>query len=145
MSKLNISLFYFFTFGCFLFILELAALGILSFNQDQFESRENQISLLQSQFLVKNLLRYKSHPYFGLVYSEKINEVKNKEYNFRVNNHGFLAQDDYPYSKKDSEELTIGIFGGSVALGLSLYLYNNPSALVAFEREIGRKIKILNF
>lgn len=98
---------------------------------------------IKKKYTVKESFRYKNHPFFGLVYTDKINEINNGQ-SVYVNNFGFLAQDDYPYGKKE-DELRIGIFGGSVALSLSLYLFKNPQVVKSLEEKIGKKIKILNF
>lgn len=46
-----------------------------------------------------------AHPLFGHMGNPK----------FGRNNYGFLSEFDYPYDKKNAKEITIGVFGGSLA------------------------------
>ena len=70
------------------------------------------------------------HPYFGPVHRGGIPveipasmqdaangaPASNKPAGFATNNFGFATPHDFPYSKRDSREFVIGIFGGSVGV-----------------------------
>jgi hypothetical protein len=79
--------------------------------------------------------------------------IANPLYGFQANpkeapnNYGFLDSRDFPYQKKQNE-FVIGLFGGSTALRLWIYLKKHPEALSPFEKDPffkGKKLVILNF
>lgn len=90
------------------------------------------------------------HPFFGYVlkpgvYNHDISGLK-------VNNYGFFSPYDYPYIKTHSDQMIVGIFGGSVASDFSVNETIDPShprtliqklkSLPQFENQ---EIIILNF
>ncbi|WP_413166132.1 hypothetical protein ACL6C3_05820 [Capilliphycus salinus ALCB114379] len=77
------------------------------------------------------------HPFFGYVlkpgvYSHELSGLK-------VNNYGFFSPYDYPYIKTHSNQIIIGIFGGSVASDFSVNETIDPS----HPRTLIQKIKSL--
>ncbi|KAA3634801.1 MAG: hypothetical protein DWQ08_00020 [Proteobacteria bacterium] len=61
------------------------------------------------------------HPYFGYVALPR----PDFRPGFSYNNFGFISPYDYPYEKTDPKDLVIGVFGGSVASGYSIYEIQN--------------------
>jgi hypothetical protein len=90
-------------------------------------------------------LTMKAHPYFGATYSQSsnyIDPITGKLFSRSVNNYGFISQVDYPYTKTN-EEITLAIFGGSVADQFSNFFENHPLKN-KLENILQKKIRILN-
>jgi hypothetical protein len=87
----------------------------------------------------------KAHPYFGATYSQnsQYKDLITGEFLKRpVNNYGFISKTNYPYQKK-SDEVTLGIFGGSVADQFAVFFENHPLKK-KLEDILNKKIRILN-
>jgi hypothetical protein len=65
---------------------------------------------------------FQLHPYFGYV-SKHDHDLKYSfsKADFKANNYGFYSPYSYPFKKQHENQFVIGIFGGSVALSLSLF------------------------
>ena len=81
------------------------------------------------------------HPFFGFSFQPDLNAP------WESNNMGFMEEFDYPY-RKSSDELVIGLFGGSVAQGLAAPRPTNVlrNTIGAACRDKGyRKVTVLTF
>ena len=66
----------------------------------------------------------------------------------RHNNYGFLSLHDYPYPRRNSRELLVGIFGGSAAAYLAVFEAEHGILAAALARVSGRdpdQVTVLNF
>ncbi|MBE9143265.1 hypothetical protein [Planktothrix mougeotii] len=61
------------------------------------------------------------HPYFGYV------QKPGPDFRpgFKYNNYGFISPYDYPYKKTNSNQVIVGVLGGSVASNYSIYEIQN--------------------
>ncbi|MGB3190616.1 MAG: hypothetical protein WBB43_14490 [Limnoraphis sp.] len=91
--------------------------------------KPNQESLIFTKLSQKTLnnesILVRFHPFFGYVlkpgvYNHELSGLK-------VNNYGFFSPYDYPYTKTHSNQVIIGIFGGSVASDFSVNEIIDPS------------------
>lgn len=63
------------------------------------------------------------HPYYGFVGRPSLvldfsATCKEKRCKWFLNKQGFISDFPYPYGKKNAEEVTVGLFGGSVSAGM---------------------------
>jgi hypothetical protein len=98
-------------------------------------------ALERSRWAPGNWLReLEPHPYFGFTL------VKGHP---SGNNFGFSDPESFPYKRRNENELVIGVFGGSVALGWAEWAQSTTAFTDELVRLLpllkGRDIRILNF
>ncbi len=67
---------------------------------------------------------------------------------FRANNYGLVSQFDYPYKRQNSDQVLVGIFGGSVATFYYMNEMENPTlarTLKTIPEFANKEIVLLNF
>ena len=77
------------------------------------------------------------HPFFGYVLKPGV--YQHEPSGLKINNYGFFSPYDYPHLKTDSNQIIIGIFGGSVASDFSVNETVDPS----LPRTLIQKLKSL--
>jgi len=90
------------------------------------------------------------HPFFGYVLKPGVYNHENS--GLKVNNYGFFSPYNYPYTKTHSNQVIIGIFGGSVASDFSVNETIDPShprtliqKLQSLPQFKNKEIIVLNF
>jgi hypothetical protein len=64
----------------------------------------------------------------------------------RINNHGFLDKNDYPYSDPTGRSFVIGVFGGSVAIQFATTMEQTLNDILTVDpRLAGRRVVLLDF
>lgn len=84
------------------------------------------------------------HPFFGFV------QKPGPDFRpgFKMNNYGFISPYDYPFKKTNKNQFIIGVFGGSVASGYSIFEVQNkilPGYIKQLPAFKDREFVILSF
>ncbi len=127
--------------GISFLLLEIASFLTLSSLKDKPSNFKIFYADSQADFIKKSRSKMvEAHPFFGFV-------ATSSDY-YHKNNIGFLTPINFPY-KKSPADFVIGIFGGSVASSMALYIEKHPHFIEILKQKapsLGkRNIVFLNF
>ncbi|MEM7351190.1 MAG: hypothetical protein AAF657_10315 [Acidobacteriota bacterium] len=92
---------------------------------------------------------YRLHPYFGYVLQpSRLAAAERAASRIVQNNHGFDEPRDFPYLRRDENEVIVGIFGGSVASKLTVFEHREGIIARHLAAALGKSvddITVLNF
>lgn len=90
---------------------------------------------------LRGVEEYRLHPYFGFV-------NRPDAAGQRTNNYGFVSPHDYPYERRSPAQYLVGVFGGSVAVGLASFESEHGVLAPLIAESLGRRaadVTVLNF
>lgn len=92
----------------------------LYYTRDRSEDIQNLGINLEGVRVIESVVE-RLHPYFGYV------QKPGPDFRpgFKYNNYGFISPYDYPYKKTNSNQVIVGVLGGSVASNYSIYEIQN--------------------
>jgi len=132
--------------------LEALSLAFYFINQKQFfytrtKGKEKVVEDIErSGIRLDESIVERLHPLFGYVLKQ--GAFTNEKLKLKVNKHGFFSLYEYPFVKRNKNQVIIGLFGGSVANNFAVDEYVTrrlSNKLKAYPEFANKEIIILNF